>query len=77
MEPEIYTKMLRTISEELKVATPFYNCLYLEASPLEGQSLQPKEMKRRKRKGGKVESRDAPKTIKCQRLLFAEVTRVM
>jgi len=70
MEPEICTKILKRLSEELGAKFPapargysmakiaclddaFSECSKLEASPVEGQSLQPKEKKRRKRKGEK------------------------
>ena len=66
MEPELYTKMLRNWSEKLRAKFPatthgyskiaslddtFLEHFELEASPVEGQSLQQKDEKRRKRKG--------------------------
>jgi len=68
MEPEIYSKMLRNLSEKLEAKFPltafgysmiriaslddaFSIIFELEASPVEGQSLQQKDKKRRKRKG--------------------------
>ena len=70
VDPEIYTKMLRNLTEKLKAklsltthgySTVKFACLYdgsseffeLETSPVEGQSLQQKDKKRRKRKGKK------------------------
>ena len=65
MTPEICTKMLKRMSEKLgakfPVTTPgcsmapswkFFN--RKQACPVEGQSLQQKEKKRRKRKGEKI-----------------------
>ena len=70
MKPEICTKMLRNLSEKLAAKFPastrgyflvksvcleaFSDVFELEASPVEGQSLQQKDRKRRKRKGKKV-----------------------
>ena len=70
MEPEICTKMLRNLSEKLRVRFPavtrgysmtkiirlddaFSDVFQQEASPVEVQSLQQKDKKRRKRKGKK------------------------
>ena len=77
MEPEICTKMLRNLSENLRAKFPattrgysmaknarlddaFSEVFKLEASPVEGQSLQQKDKKRRNRKGQKsVKNRKA------------------
>jgi len=69
MEPKICTKMLKRLSEKLRAKFPAttrgysmvkiarrddtLRILKLEASPVEGQSLQQKEKKRRKREGEK------------------------
>jgi len=63
MKPEMCTKMLKTLSEKLGTKFPattlgrlddaFSEFLELEASPVEGQSLQQKETKKGKRKGEK------------------------
>ena len=48
MEPEICTKMLRNLSEKLRAKFPVTK-FPMEASPVEGQSLQQKYKKRRKK----------------------------
>ena len=65
MEPEICTKMLKKKKKKLGAKFPAttpgcsmfkiprLDDAFLEASPVEGQSLQQKEKERRKRKGGK------------------------
>jgi len=70
MEPETCTKILRNLREKLAAKFPVttqFSCsmvkiaclgdafsFKLEASPLEGQSLQKKDKKRRKREGQKI-----------------------
>jgi len=55
MEPEICTKMLKKLAGSMvKIAClddAFLKVFQLQAIPVEGQSLQQKEKKRRKRKG--------------------------
>ena len=69
VEPEICLKMLRNVTEKLRAKLPatthgysmlkcahldaFSEFFYLEASPVEGQSLQQKDKERRKRKSAK------------------------
>ena len=78
MEPQICTKMLKKLSEKLgakfPATTPGCSMLKItrlndafseaQASPVEGQSLQQKQKKRRKRKGeNKIPKIEKPKDV--------------